>query len=29
MNVIWKDFLTETKTKYQEILQDWDRYLGR
>ena len=25
----WKDFLTETKTKYQEILQDWDRHLGR
>lgn len=25
----WKDFLTKTQTKYQEILQDWDRHLKR
>ena len=25
----WEDFFTKTKTKYQEILQDWDRHLGR
>ena len=25
----WKDFLTKTQTKYQEILQDWDHHLER
>ena len=25
----WKDFLTTTQAKYQEILQDWDRHLER